>query len=127
MLKRILKGFELVQIKTPFLEILLPILLGTLGILVLLRTRAPYENSEITMDLPSQQLISMSSEMQGNENKSAFPTSNSDTNGVPALQLGPRGACSMHFFTQHLANSLEREQVFVTLTPSHDLSLSVPA
>lgn len=63
MLKRIVKGFELAQIKTTFLEICLPILLGTLGILVLLRTHASYENSEITMDLLSQQLIAMSSEM----------------------------------------------------------------
>lgn len=121
MLKRIVKGFERVQIKAPFLEIFLPTLLWTLGILVLLRTHAPYENSEITMDLPSQQLISTSSEMWGNESKSAFPTSNSGTNGVSALQLGPRGACSMHFFSQHLRNSLEREPVFLTNTLSHQV------
>lgn len=121
MLKRIVKGLELVQIKTPFLEIFLPILLGTLGIPVLLRTHNPYENSEMTMDLPSQQLNLMSSEMQGNESKSAFPTSNCGTNSVSALQLGPRGAHSMHFFSQHLRNSLERELVFVTSTLSHQV------
>lgn len=75
----------------------------------------------MTMDLPSQQLILMSSEMRGNESKSAFPTSNSGTNSVSALQLGPRGACSMHFFSQHLRNSLERELVFVTNTLSHQV------
>lgn len=88
MLKRTVKGLEFVQIKTPFLEIFLPVFLGTLGILVLLRTHIPYENSEMTMDRPSQQLILMSNEMQENESKSAFPTSNSVTSGVSALQLG---------------------------------------
>lgn len=119
MLKRIVKGLELVQIKTPFLEIFLPIPLGTLGILVLLTTHTPYENLEMTMDLPSQQLILMSSELRGNESKSAFCTSNYGTNGASALQLGPRGECSMRFFSQHLRNSLERELVFVTKTLSH--------
>lgn len=119
MLKRIVKGSELVQIKTPFLEIFLPILLGTLGILVLLTKHTPYENPEMTMDLPSQQLILMSSELQGSESKSAFRTSNCGTNVVSVLQLGPKGACSMHFFSQHLRNSLERELVFVTNTLSH--------
>lgn len=119
MLKRIVKGLELVQIKTPFLEIFLPILLGTLGILVLLTTHIPYENPEMTMDLPSQQLILMSNELQGSESKSAFCTSNCGTNVLSVLQLGPKGACSMHFFSQHLRNSLERELVFVTNTLSH--------
>lgn len=121
MLKRIVKGLDLVQIKTPFLEIFLPILLGTLGILVLLRTHTPYENSEMTMDLPSQQLILMSSEMQANESKSAFPTTNCGTSSVSALQLGPRGARSMHCFRQHLRNSLDRDLVFVTSTLSHQV------
>lgn len=121
MLKRIVKGLDLVQIKTPFLEIFLPILVGTLGILALLRTHIPYEYSEMTMDLPSQQLILMSWEMQGNESKSAFPTGNCGTNRVSALQLGPRGARGMHFFSQNLRNSLERELVFVTSTFSHQV------
>lgn len=121
MLKRIVKGLELVQIKTPFLEIFQWILLGTLGILVLLRTHTTYENSEMTTDLLSQQLILMASEMWGNESRSAFPTSNSGTNCVSALQLGPRGAWNMHFFSQHLRNSLERELVFVANTLSYQV------
>lgn len=123
MLKRIVKGLDLVQIKTPFLEIFLPILLRTLGILVLLRTHTPYENPEITMDLPSQQLILISSEMRGNETKSAFPTSSCGTSSVSALPLGPRGAHSTHFFSQHLRNSLERELVLVISTLSHQIMI----
>lgn len=119
MLKRTVKCLELVQIKTPFLEMFLPLLLGTLEIPVLLTTHTPYENSEITTDLPSKQLILTSSELRGNESKFAFPTSNCGTNGVSTLQLGPRGACSMHFFSQRLRNSQEREPVFVTNTLSH--------
>lgn len=97
----------------------LPLLPGTLEIPVLLTTHTPYESSEITTDLPSQQLILTSTELRGNESKSAFPTSDCGTNGVPALQLGPRGACSMRFFSQHLRNSQGREPVFITNTLSH--------
>lgn len=119
MLKRMVKGLEPVQIRTPFLEMFLPLLPGTLEIPVLLTTHTPYESSEITTDLPSQQLILTSTELRGNESKSAFPTSDCGTNGVPALQLGPRGACSMRFFSQHLRNSQGREPVFITNTLSH--------
>lgn len=62
-LKRTAKGLELVQIKTPFQEMFLPLLLGTLEIPVLLTTHTPYENSVITTDLPSQQPILTSSEL----------------------------------------------------------------
>lgn len=62
MLKRTVKGLELVQIKTPFQEMFLP-LLGTLEIPLLLKTHTPYENSEITRDLPSQQPFLTSSEL----------------------------------------------------------------
>lgn len=94
-------------------------LLETLEIPVLLTTHTPYENSEITTDVPSQQPILTSSELWGNESKFAFPTSACGTNDVSALQLGPRGARSMHFFIQHLRNSQEREPVFVPNTLSH--------
>lgn len=46
MLNRMVKGLELVQITTPFLEMFLPLLLGTLEIPVLLKTHAPYENAD---------------------------------------------------------------------------------
>lgn len=62
MLKRMVKGLELVQIKTPFLEMFLP-LLETLEIPVLLTTHTVYENSEISTDLPSQQPILTSREL----------------------------------------------------------------
>lgn len=96
----------------------LPLLLGTLEIRVLFTTHTPDENSVITTDLPSQQLILTPSELWGNENKPAFPTSNCGASGVSALQLGPRGVCSMHFFSHLLRNSKEREPVFVTNTIS---------
>lgn len=94
-------------------------LLETLEIPVLLTTHTSYENSETTMEVPSQQPILTSSELWGNESKFAFPTSACGTNDVSALQLGPRGARSMHFFSQHLRNSQEREPVFVPNTLSH--------
>lgn len=46
MLNRTVKGLELVQITTPFLEMFLPLLLGTLEIPVLLTTHTLYENSD---------------------------------------------------------------------------------
>lgn len=46
MLKRMVKGLELVQIRTPFLETFLLLLPGTLEIPVLLTKHIPYENSD---------------------------------------------------------------------------------